>query len=72
MLRRPKTGGIELVADGRADWAGSLDRVEEPVDEIAIRLTARVIADLTTDLLSVVGAASRPALKQFNDLLVKA
>ncbi len=22
LLRRPKTGGIEIVADGRADWVG--------------------------------------------------
>lgn len=72
LLRRPKTGGIEIVADSRADWAGSLELVDEPVDEIAMRLTARVIADLKADVLAVVEAESRPVLKQFNDLLVKA
>ena len=72
LLRRPKAGGIEIVADGRADWAGSLELVEEPVDEVAMRLTARVIADLKADVLAVVEAESRPVLKQFNDLLVRA
>lgn len=72
LLRRPKTGGIEIVASGRADWAGSLELVEEPVDEIAMRLTARVIADLKADVLAIVEAESRPVLKEFSDLLVKA
>jgi endonuclease/exonuclease/phosphatase family metal-dependent hydrolase len=72
LLRRPKAGGIEIVAEGRADWAGSLELVEEPVDEVAMRLTARVIAELKADVLAVVEAENRPALKQFNDRLVKA
>jgi endonuclease/exonuclease/phosphatase family metal-dependent hydrolase len=72
LLRRPKTGGIEILASGRADWAGSLELVEEPVDEIAMRLTARVISDLKADVLAIVEAESRPALKEFSDLLVKA
>jgi endonuclease/exonuclease/phosphatase family metal-dependent hydrolase len=72
LLRRPKAGGIEILAEGRADWAGSLELVEEPVDEIAMRLTARVIADLNADVLAIVETESRLVLKQFNDLLVKA
>jgi len=72
LLRRPKTGGIEIVAEGRADWAGSLDLQEEPVDEVAMRNTARVIHDLKADLLAVVEAESRPALEQFNQQILKA
>lgn len=50
LLRRPKTGGIEIVAEGRADWAGSLELQDEPVDEVAMRNTARVIHDLKADI----------------------
>ena len=72
LLRRPKTGGIEIVADGRADWAGSLELQDEPVDEIAMRNTARVIHDLKADVLAVVEAESRPVLEQFNQQILKA
>ena len=72
LLRRPKTGGIEIVADGRADWAGSLELQSEPVDEIAMRNTARVIHDLKADVLAVVEAESRPVLEQFNQQILKA
>lgn len=66
LLRRPKTGGVEIVADSRADWAGSLELQDEPVDELAMRNTARVIHDLQADVLAVVEAESRPVLEQFN------
>jgi endonuclease/exonuclease/phosphatase family metal-dependent hydrolase len=72
LLRRPKAGGIEIVADGRADWAGSLELQYEPVDEIAMRNTARVIHDLKADVLAVVEAESRPVLEQFNEQILKA
>jgi endonuclease/exonuclease/phosphatase family metal-dependent hydrolase len=72
LLRRPKTGGIEIVAEGRADWAGSLELQDEPVDEIAMRNTARVIHDLKADVLAVVEAESRPVLEQFNQQILKA
>ena len=72
LLRRPKTGGIEIVADGRADWAGSLELQSEPIDEVAMRNTARVIHDLKADVLAVVEAESRPVLAQFNQQILKA
>lgn len=72
LLRRPKTGGIEIIAEGRADWAGSLELQDEPVDEIAMRNTARVIHDLNADVLAVVEAESRPVLEQFNQQILKA
>ena len=72
LLRRPKTGGIEIVAEGRADWAGSLELQDEPVDEVAMRNTARVIHDLKADIVAVVEAESRPVLEQFNQQILKA
>lgn len=71
LLRRPKTGGLEIVATGRSDWSGSLDLIDKPVDDEAMRNTARVIIDLKADVLAVVEAENRPALKAFNDEIVK-
>jgi len=72
LLRRPQAGGIEIVANGRADWAGSLELQDEPVDEVSMRNTARVIHDLNADVLAVVEAESRPVLQQFNQQILKA
>ncbi|AOG08171.1 endonuclease/exonuclease/phosphatase family protein [Agrobacterium sp. RAC06] len=67
LLKRPKTGGIEITASGRADWVGSLELRDEPINEHAMRNTARVVRDLKADALGVVEAESRPVLKAFSD-----
>lgn len=66
LLRRPRAGGIEITADGRIDWTGSLELRDEPVDEVAMRNTAQVMRDLGADVLGVVEAESRPVLAAFN------
>ncbi|MGJ7489091.1 endonuclease/exonuclease/phosphatase family protein [Variovorax sp. ZT4R33] len=70
LVKRPKTGGLEIVAAGRADWVGSLDLIPAPVDEDGMRNTARVIIELGADVLAVVEAESRPALAAFNSDIV--
>ncbi len=72
LLRRPKAGGIAIEADGRADWVGSLELRDEPVDEHAMRNTARVMADIAADVLGVVEAESRPVLAAFNTEILPA
>jgi len=72
LVKRPKTGGLEVVADGRADWVGSLELVEEPVNHASMLNTARVIKDVKADVLAVVEAESRPALQMFNKEIVTA
>jgi endonuclease/exonuclease/phosphatase family metal-dependent hydrolase len=67
LVRRPKTGGVEIVASGRSDWIGWAELTTEPVDEIAMANTARVISDVGADVLGVVEAESRVALKRFTD-----
>jgi hypothetical protein len=62
--------GIEIVADGRADWIGWAELATEPVDEISTRMTARVIQDVSADVLGVVEAEDRPSLDRFNDDLL--
>jgi len=66
LLKRPKSGGMEIIADGRADWVGSLELRDEPINEHAMRNTARVMSDLGADVLGVVEAESRPVLSAFN------
>lgn len=72
LLKRPEAGGIEITAAGRLDWVGSLELIEAPVDEEAMRNTARVIIELGADVLAVVEAESRPSLSAFNQEIVAA
>lgn len=66
LVRRPQTGGIEIVANGRADWIGWVDLKREAVNEIATQMTARVIQDLNADILGLVEAEDRIALTRFD------
>ena len=72
LLRRPRDGGIHIEANGRADWVGSLELRDEPVNEHAMRNTARVMMDLDADVLGVVEAESRPVLAAFNTEILPA
>ncbi len=70
LVKRPRTGGIEIEADGRNDWIGWLELRTEPVNERAIRNTAQVIVDVKADVLAVVEAESRPVLEHFSKELL--
>lgn len=72
LLRWPRSGGVEIVADGRADWVGSLELVAEPIDEQAMRNTARVMRDIEADVLGVVEVERRPVLRDFNNDVISA
>ncbi|WP_225767663.1 endonuclease/exonuclease/phosphatase family protein [Inquilinus sp. Marseille-Q2685] len=72
LLKRPQAGGIMITAQGRADWVGSLELRDEPINEHAMRNTARVINDLKADVLGVVEAESRPVLWAFNTEILPA
>ncbi len=67
LLKRPKAGGIEIIGNGRTDWVGQVELRDEPVNEHAMRNTARVMEDVKADILAVVEAESRPVLSAFND-----
>jgi endonuclease/exonuclease/phosphatase family metal-dependent hydrolase len=72
LVKRPRAGGLEIIANGRADWVGSLELRDEPIDESAMRNTARVLSDLQADVIGVVEAESRPVLNEFSRLIVPA
>lgn len=57
-------------ASGRGDWIGWVELITEPVDELAIRMTAKVIDEVAADVLCVVEAEDRPSLVRFNDQLL--
>jgi endonuclease/exonuclease/phosphatase family metal-dependent hydrolase len=66
LIKRPRNGPITVTADGRGDWIGWLELKREAVNEAATRNTARVMADLDADVLSVIEAEDRTALVRFN------
>lgn len=70
-LKRPRTGDPEIVAAGRGDWIGWVDLKTQPVNEIAMKMTARVIQDVNADILAVVEAENRIALNHFNEQLLQ-
>ncbi len=70
LLRRPKTGGIEITASSRDDWVGSLELIPEPINHIAVSNTARIVDDVSADVLAVVEAENRTALLGFNDNVI--
>ncbi len=67
LLRRPRSGPVEVVAGGRSDWVGWVELTTEPIPEAAVANTARVIDDLSPDVLGVVEAENRVVLKRFAD-----
>jgi endonuclease/exonuclease/phosphatase family metal-dependent hydrolase len=71
LIKRPSSASPEVVASGRGDWLGWVDLKKEAVNEIATRMTAKVIQDVKADVLAVVEAEDRVALKRFNDQLLK-
>jgi len=69
IFRRPRAGGIEVVATGRNSWIGWAELKTAPVDEIAVMNTGRVIRDVDADILAVVEAENRVALRQFTEFV---
>jgi uncharacterized protein YciI len=69
-LVAPTTAEPRIDAAGRAAWNGCGELTTEPVDEVATRMTARVITDLAADVLCVVEAEDRPSLLRFNTELL--
>ena len=62
--------GIEIVATGRNDWIGWVELAVEPTNELSVRMTAKVIADVQPNILAIVEAEDRPSLVRFNHELL--
>jgi endonuclease/exonuclease/phosphatase family metal-dependent hydrolase len=72
LVRRRKTGPMEVVATGRHDWVGWLDLKVEEVNETSTRMIAQVLRDVGAHVVGVVEAENRPSLKRFNDNVLPA
>jgi endonuclease/exonuclease/phosphatase family metal-dependent hydrolase len=71
LLKRPKAGGLEIVANGRDDWIGWVELKTEPVNELAMEHTAMVMRDVNADVMGVVEAETRIALDKFSEQLLE-
>ncbi|GGC46484.1 hypothetical protein GCM10011504_26130 [Siccirubricoccus deserti] len=69
-LRRRQVGRLEITAAGGEDWIGWVELKTEPVNARALDNTARIIALLRADVLAVIEAESRPALRRFATLML--
>lgn len=67
LKRSTKTNTVEVVAAGRSSWIGWVDLTRERVNELAMQHTAQVIRDVGADILGVIEAENRIALKHFTD-----
>jgi len=67
LVRRSRNGQVVVVADGRSDWIGWVELTTDRCDELALFNTARVLLDVQADIVGVVEAESRLALKRFAD-----
>jgi hypothetical protein len=70
LLKRPKSGPVEVVAAGREDWIGWLELKTERVNEIATQNTARVIREIKADVLGTIEVDNRVAVQRFNEQLL--
>jgi endonuclease/exonuclease/phosphatase family metal-dependent hydrolase len=69
-LVRTQGGERVIAANGRGDWIGWFELINEPVKEAAIQNTARVIQAVNADVLGVVEAEHRIGLLHFNDIVM--
>ncbi|GAA2634328.1 endonuclease/exonuclease/phosphatase family protein [Paractinoplanes durhamensis] len=67
LLRRSRDGTVTVIAGGRADWIGWAELTTDRCDELALTHTARVLTDVGADIVGVIEAESRFALKRFAD-----
>lgn len=71
IYKRPRTGGVEIVAEGRESWIGWAELKTAPVHETAVLNSGRVIRDVNADILAVIEAENRVTLKQFTEFIFK-
>ena len=69
--KQPRNGPMEIVANGRADWVGWVELKTEPNNAVAVMNSGRVIKEVGADILAVIEAEDRVALKQFSEQVLK-
>ncbi len=69
--RRRLYSNGRIVANGRADWIGSIEWRRDLIQAPAIENTGRIINELKADILCTVEVESRPVLRRFNETMLK-
>jgi endonuclease/exonuclease/phosphatase family metal-dependent hydrolase len=70
LIKQPKGKPMEVVAIGRQSWIGWFELEKESIREQATENTASVIKLVDADVLGVVEAENRIALKRFNEVVI--
>lgn len=60
------TQHVEITADGRDNWIGWVELATTPTNEVATRMTAKVIQEVNADIIGIIEAEDRPSLVRFN------
>jgi endonuclease/exonuclease/phosphatase family metal-dependent hydrolase len=63
LLRRPPGKDPVVVASGRSSWLGWVELKRQPLSDVSIKNTGRVVRDLGADVQGIVEAESRIALQ---------
>jgi len=71
LVKRPAGKPVEVVANGRAEWIGWVELKTEPVDELAMRHTARVMKEIDAEILGVIEAENRISLSRFSGQMLQ-
>jgi endonuclease/exonuclease/phosphatase family metal-dependent hydrolase len=71
LLLHHKDKPAEVKANGRADWVGWIELKKEPIADEAIKNTARVIADVSPDIIVMVEVEDRSSLLKFHEQVLK-
>jgi endonuclease/exonuclease/phosphatase family metal-dependent hydrolase len=71
LVYKPADKPREIRYNGRAEWIGWFELIEDQVNEIAIDNTARIVKEIDADILCVVEADNRIALTRFNKTVLK-
>jgi len=71
IVSRPRNKPVRIVAQGRSEWIGWVELKTEPVNEIAVLNTGKVIRDVNADILAVIEAEDRVSLKKFSNYVLK-
>jgi endonuclease/exonuclease/phosphatase family metal-dependent hydrolase len=71
MVSRPRNKPFALKAKGRDDWVGWAELRTAAVNEVAVMNTGRVIRDVDADILAVIEAENRVALKLFSEYVLQ-
>ncbi len=66
LVKRTRSGS-EVVATGRAGWVGWLELKMQLSTEACVQNTARVVSEVNPEVIAIVEADNRPALKRFGD-----